>query len=74
MAPIHNSALKEALEHKWMTSGMPWHLPVFEIKEYFGEELGFYFSFLGHLTTGIFTLAPFGVGAQALSFYGDSQG
>src|SRR3546814_8890204 len=30
---------------------MPWHLPAFGMKEYFGEKIGLYFTFLGHLTT-----------------------
>lgn len=56
--PIHDMKAREALAHKWLPPSMPWHLPVTEIKDYFGEEIGFYFAFLRHLCTALVPLAP----------------
>jgi len=62
--PTHNYELKDKLEKAWIPLDWPWNLPTDLIKEYFGEEMGFYFKFLAHVTSGMLPMAPFGVGAQ----------
>lgn len=67
MFPTHNYALKDQLERAWMPLDWPWNLPKDLIKEYYGEEVGFYFAFLAHLTSGLLPLAPCGVAAQIVA-------
>lgn len=58
-----------------MPWSMPWKLPTHEIKEYFGEEIGFYFKFLGHLASGLLFLSLFAITAQVFGlvnvFFGE---
>jgi len=76
--PLHHAQMKQALEEAWMPLDWPWKLPMWGIKEYFGEEVGFYFAFLGHLTSFLVPLAPVAVmasvaSASVLSALPDSQ-
>ena len=51
----------------------PWRLPLDDIKSYFGEQIGFYFGFLGHLTTGTLIFAPIGIACQVCGVYKQGQ-
>ena len=45
-------------------------VPINEIQEYLGEELGFYFAFLAFLTRCLATLAPIGILTEATAHAG----
>lgn len=50
--PLHDMVSLKLLEAKWLTFlQWPWHQPVDEIKNYFGEKIGLYFNWLGHYTS-----------------------
>jgi len=67
---LHNKPLMAALEKRWMPLDWPWKLPLDDIADYFGEELGMYFGFLGHISSWTLTFAPCALAAQALAIYG----
>ena len=64
VVPMHEPRVVNRLVNSWL-SGMSLFpaQPVDEIRDYLGEELGFYFAFAGHLTRALIwpMLAGFGV-------------
>jgi anoctamin-10/anoctamin-7 len=63
--PLHDHEKLDQIAEKinqWCR--MPWDTPNWEIKEYFGEKIGLYFTFLSHLTTWCLYVSIFGLIAQ----------
>jgi len=49
---LHDLVELRTLEEKFLRfCEAPWNMPVDDIKDYFGEKVGFYFLYLGHYTT-----------------------
>lgn len=65
--PIHDEEIREKLAKEWLPISSPHQLPVTEIKDYFGEEIGFYFAFLKHLVVGLLPLVPVATVGQIVS-------
>jgi hypothetical protein len=66
---LHNDETRDALAAKWLPLDWPWNLPKNEISQYFGREMGFYFAFLGHLTSGLLPVAVLALAAQVHSWF-----
>lgn len=48
--PLHSWNELDDLEYMWTRFfGMVWNQPIFQIKDYFGERVGLFFTFLEHL-------------------------
>jgi len=62
--PLHDRKELKHLYKVWMKGALskltPWAQPYDEIRDYFGEQIGFYFYFLGHYTTWLMALGVFG--------------
>ncbi|CAM9560241.1 unnamed protein product, partial [Laminaria digitata] len=59
--PKHFKQNKNRLRNKWLVlKQWPWEAPYDDIKDYYGEKIGVYFHFLGHLTTWLLPLAVAG--------------
>jgi len=67
--PLHDRPAQKELETKWIPLDWPWKLPLSAISDYFGEEIGFYFGFLGHLTHILMPLALVACVAQWYSMH-----
>lgn len=53
--PLHDYVELKTLEEKFLRfCEMPWSTPFEEVKNYFGEKIGFYFLYLGHYTEWLF--------------------
>ena len=55
---------KERADHRFPMSLV--YQPLEEIRDYFGDDVGLYFSWLGMYTQGLFLLALFGSLTMAL--------
>lgn len=57
--PIHNEDIKNELNKNWIYNWKikPWNMPLDDIKEYFGEKIGYYFTFFCHYTIWLFFLS-----------------
>ena len=59
--PIQNFDDLVSLQKKWLVlAAWPWNQPLEEIREYFGERIGFYFLYLQHYTTSLIPMAILG--------------
>jgi hypothetical protein len=60
--PLHNDDARTILTKHWFPwSVRPWHQPIDEIKEYFGEKIGIYYLFFGHYSTWLLPLTIAGL-------------
>jgi hypothetical protein len=59
--PLHENEKRNTLLLKCKSIyTMPWDIPTFDLKEYFGEKLGLYYVFLGHYSSWLFIPAIIG--------------
>lgn len=59
--PLHDAVELKTLEEKWLKFfELPWHQNLDIVKDYFGEKIGLYFSFLNHYTTWLIVPAILG--------------
>jgi len=50
--PLHDAVELLELEDKWLQAcQLPWRQNVTAVKDYYGEKIGMYFTYLGHYTT-----------------------
>jgi len=60
--PLHNYKEKVLLEKKWLRAHQyPWNQPLWDIKAYYGEKVGLFFAFLGHINSWLMVSAAFGI-------------
>ncbi|CAM9118497.1 unnamed protein product [Ectocarpus sp. 13 AM-2016] len=60
--PKHFKQNKLRLRNNWLVvKQWPWETPYDQIKDYYGEKIGLYFHFLGHLTTWLIPLGVAGL-------------
>ncbi|CAM9964474.1 unnamed protein product, partial [Ectocarpus fasciculatus] len=60
--PKHFKQNKLRLRNNWLVAKQwPWEAPYDQIKDYYGEKIGLYFHFLGHLTTWLIPLGVAGL-------------
>lgn len=63
--PLHDSETKNILSADWLNwYSMPWNQPVDGVKDYFGEKIGLYFTFLGHYCSWLMLPAVLGLAIQ----------
>ncbi len=63
--PLHEEEVRSRLKADWLTyCSAPWNQPVDAVKDYLGEKIALYFTFLGHYTTWLMTPALIGLVAQ----------
>jgi len=69
--PLHDRARTEILSHDW--NRYPFEkLPLYQIKEYFGEKIALYFAFSEHVTSHLFWPAVLGIPIQITVYVTDN--
>eukprot|EP01038_Epipyxis_sp_PR26KG_P015834 gene15834-21454_t len=62
MFALHDRKVtSQLLDQIWEKSRMPWNIPVYDLKQYFGEKIALYYVFLGHYSLWL-------VGPSLISF------
>jgi len=71
--PLHNRQVSEKLLRHWtsLNSTLPWNLPFFQIKEYFGETIALFICLDAHYTTWLIIPAIIGIPLQVLIIIND---
>jgi hypothetical protein len=71
--PLHNSHISSKLLRHWtaLNSTLPWNLPFFQIKEYFGETIALFICLEAHYTTWLIIPAIIGVPLQVAIIVND---
>lgn len=71
--PLHNSHINNKLLRHWtaLNSTLPWNLPFFQIKEYFGETIALFICLEAHYTTWLIIPAIIGVPLQVVIIIND---
>ncbi|KAJ1404821.1 calcium-activated chloride channel-domain-containing protein [Ochromonadaceae sp. CCMP2298] len=68
--PVHDRDLLKSLGNSWLTlCSLPWSQPFNSVKDYFGEQVGIFFYFLGVLSLWATPLTLVGLGLQVLALY-----
>lgn len=71
--PMHDKNSLEILTTNWLNPWTyPWKQPMNHIKEYFGEKIALYFSFMGTYTMALIIPAIFGIVAQLIVWSTDN--
>ncbi|CAM9680880.1 unnamed protein product [Chrysoparadoxa australica] len=64
--PLHEKVELRELEQHWLNFFQaPWKQPISAVKDYFGEKVALYFTWLGHYTTWLIPASILGVLAWA---------
>lgn len=76
--PIANYEDIVRLQRKWLLLwAWPWNQPLEDIRDYFGERIGFYFLYLQHYVSFLIPMAILGiltlVYSELLTIYGDYE-
>ncbi|OQR85391.1 anoctamin-like protein [Achlya hypogyna] len=72
--PLHNEDEIAHLAATWIPRvAAPWKQPISEIRDYFGERIGFYFAYLGHYTTWLMYSSIVGFIVFALKMINDPK-
>jgi len=67
--PLHKPMKRDELTKTWLQFNfLPWTEPIDQIKNYFGERIGLYDSFLSHYTTWLMVPAMIGLPLQIIVF------
>ena len=62
--PLHDPSIRNCLIEKWLKTWNPLEIPLYEIKEYFGEKIALYIALRGHYTTWVLLPACLGMPLQ----------
>ena len=64
--PLHDLKEQGRLKACWLNVFRPWKLPFFKIKEYYGEKVALFYSFMGHYSLWLYIIAIIGTPIQLL--------